>query len=241
MAFRGGLYYQVHELAKQQAHQISDGTRLECHHLLAHQCLVRAGLDPSRGPAMWMTVADHLKTSSWGNRPSAKRWRARTDELLAADQYDTALAREIQDIRGVAGPKYDAGIEEALTADRQERARRTPKADAEGPGPTVGAPARGDTSTGQGDVTLLVTRLTSYSEALDRHNMAIQRAYENAQESLAKLRRVYGGAAAEDFFVHWDRTTQALERYLEGARSIKEVLEARLSALRESDRPGGGL
>lgn len=90
----------------------------------------------------------------------------------------------------------------------------------------------------EGDVSLLVTRLTSYSEALDRHNQAIQAAYDQAQESLANLRRVYAGAAAEDFLSQWDRTTQALERYVQGARRIKDILDARLSTLREADRPG---
>lgn len=88
------------------------------------------------------------------------------------------------------------------------------------------------------DVTLLVNRLTSYSEALDRHNVAIQRAYENAQESLANLRRVYGGAAAQDFLAHWDRTTEAMEEYLDGAKRIKEILDTRITTLREADRPG---
>lgn len=92
-----------------------------------------------------------------------------------------------------------------------------------------------------GDVSLLIERLTSYSQALDRHTVAIQRAYDKAQESLANLRRVYAGAAAEDFLAHWDRTTQALERYLEGSRRIKETLEARLATLREADRPGDAL
>ena len=62
----------------------------------------------------------------------------------------------------------------------------------------------------EGDVSLLVTRLTSYSQALDRHNEAIQQAYGRAQESLANLRWVYAGAAAEDFLSQWDRTTEAL-------------------------------
>ena len=91
----------------------------------------------------------------------------------------------------------------------------------------------------EGDVSLLVTRLTSYSQALDRHNEAVQQAYDRAQESLANLRRVYAGAAAEDFLSQWDRTTEALERYLQGARDIKEILEARLASLRQADRPGG--
>lgn len=88
-----------------------------------------------------------------------------------------------------------------------------------------------------GDVSLLLTRLTRYSEALDRHTATIQQAYDRAQESLANLRRVYAGAAADDFFSHWNRTTEALERYLEGARGIKEILDARISTLREADRP----
>lgn len=88
------------------------------------------------------------------------------------------------------------------------------------------------------DVTQLVSRLSSHSEALDRHNAAIQKAYEHAEESLAYLRRVYGGVAAEDFLSHWDLTSQALEQYLEGARRIKEILDARLESLRAADRPG---
>ena len=82
-------------------------------------------------------------------------------------------------------------------------------------------------------------RQTRYPQALDRHNEAIQQAYDRAQESLANLRRVYAGAAAEDFLSQWDRTTEALERYLQGARDIKEILEARLATLRQADRPGG--
>lgn len=92
-----------------------------------------------------------------------------------------------------------------------------------------------------GDVSLLVQRLTSYSQALDRHTAAMQQAYDRAQESLEHLRRVYAGAAAEDFLAHWDRTTEALERYLDGSRRIKDTLEARLATLREADRPGGSL
>lgn len=80
-------------------------------------------------------------------------------------------------------------------------------------------------------------RLTRYLEVLERHNLAIQRAYENAMESLAHLRQVYSGAAAGDFMSHWERTSEALERYLQGSQGIKVILEERLSALREADRP----
>lgn len=90
------------------------------------------------------------------------------------------------------------------------------------------------------DVTVLIQRLTSYSEALERHNVAIQRAYDQAQESLSHLRQIYAGAAAADFMAHWDRTTEALEQYLRGARGIKATLDERLVALREADRPMSG-
>lgn len=90
------------------------------------------------------------------------------------------------------------------------------------------------------DVTELVRRLTSYSAALDRHNLAVQRAYEQAEESLANLRRVWGGTAAEDFYVRFGETTKALERFTEGARGIKALLDERLAALRAADLPMGG-
>lgn len=92
-----------------------------------------------------------------------------------------------------------------------------------------------------GDVSLLIERLTSYSKALDRHTAAIQQAYDKAQDSLAHLRQIYAGAAADDFLTHWDRSTEALERYLKGSRRIKETLEARLATLQEVDRPGEAL
>lgn len=92
-----------------------------------------------------------------------------------------------------------------------------------------------------GDLSVLIERLTSYSQALDRHNVAMQRAYDNAQASLARLRSVYGGAAAKDFLSRWDHTTETLEQYLEGARQIKETLEERLATLRQADRPGDAL
>lgn len=166
---------------------------------------------------------------------------AQTNELLAAGQYDAAVAREIEDVRRVASWKYDAAIEEAPTADRKERAGRDPNVSSHDSGVIEGAPAPRGVSMGRADVSVMVTRLTRYSEVLDGHNVAIQRAYDQAQESLKNLRRVYGGAAADDFFARWDRTIKALDLYLQGTRSMKEMLEARLSTLREADRPGDGL
>lgn len=91
--------------------------------------------------------------------------------------------------------------------------------------------------TDDGNVTLLLARLNSYAEALQRHNVAVTRAYENALESLTHLRQVYAGAAADDFMAHWDRTTAALEHYVEGSRRLSEILEERIATLRKADEP----
>lgn len=92
----------------------------------------------------------------------------------------------------------------------------------------------------EGDVTELIRRLRRHCEVLDRHNAEVQRAYEKALESLAHLRRVWAGAAADDFMSHWARTTEAFEHYMEGSRRIKALLEERLTTLSAADRPFEG-
>lgn len=110
--------------------------------------------------------------------------------------------------------------------------------DADPPIPTRESPPAVSAMTDDGNVTLLLARLNSYAEALQRHNVAVTRAYENALESLTRLRQVYAGAAADDFMAHWDRTTAALEHYVEGSRRLSEILEERIATLRKADRPG---
>lgn len=60
----------------------------------------------------------------------------------------------------------------------------------------------------EANVTELVKRLTSHSEALERHTARIQAAFDTVQESYANLKRVWGGAAAEDFYAQWERSME---------------------------------
>lgn len=157
--------------------------------------------------------------------------RAQITGKLRLGDFDGALQAGIADVRAVCGDRYDGAIAEA------EQYHATWR-----PAPSTGAQAPTTTgglmNQGQGDVTLLVTRLTSYLAALDRHTAAIQQAYDHACESLANLQRVWGGEAAQDFYRQFGSSTEAMERYLTGARQIREVLEERLTTLREADRPG---
>lgn len=239
--FRGGSYRAIHHLS----HTLGDVvTRLECHHLIPRDCLARVGLNPDLGPSIQMSDVDHAMTASWGGGRAAKRWRARIDALLAQDDLDGAVKLAVDEIRSKFGDRYGTALNEATTWYREWRAMDRAAVAL----PSLGTQRRAEwhlappsraepTGPGDGDVTELVRRLTRYLEVLERHNLAIQRAYENAMESLAHLRQVYGGAAADDFMSHWERTSEALERYLQGSQGIKVILEERLSALREADRP----
>lgn len=84
---------------------------------------------------------------------------------------------------------------------------------------------------------VLVKRLTSHSEALDRNISAMQQAFEKVQESFANLRRVWGGDAAEEFYEHWMRTADRLEQTFDKGRRLKALLDERLDSLRMADRP----
>lgn len=92
----------------------------------------------------------------------------------------------------------------------------------------------------EADVTELVKRLTSHSEALGRHTESMRQAFDTVQESLANLKRVWHGEAAEWFYAEWARSMAGIERWLEGARQIKLLLDDRLDSLRAADQPFEG-
>ena len=158
--------------------------------------------------------------------------RGRVTDMLRRGDFDGAFEAGIVDIRAGCGSRYDSAIAEARGY--FPAWRRMATAPTEGAAPTTGSPS----ARGQADVTLLVHRLTHYLETLDRHNVAIQQAYDQACDSLANLRRMWGGEAAQEFYTRFGSSIQAMERYLDGSRQIREVLEERLAALRQADRPG---
>lgn len=93
----------------------------------------------------------------------------------------------------------------------------------------------------EADVSELVNRLTRHSEALGRHIAIIQQAFNQIQqESYANLRRVWHGETAEWFYSQWDRSMEGIERYLEGARQSKMLVDEHLESLRAADLPFGG-
>lgn len=232
MGFRGGSYREIHALPH--------GGRLHCHHIIPRESLLAVGLDPNLGPVIQIVDDDHRDTDTWGRLKRAQDARARITDMLRRDDYDGALQAGIEDIRSNFGDRYDGAIAEARRYYPTWRRTTTASTGAVPTGavPTGGADhTGGPTAAGSGDVTVLVTRLTHYLETLDRHNRSIQQAYDRACESLANLQRVWGGEAARDFYAHFGSTTEALERYLEGSKGIRAVLEERLAALREADRP----
>lgn len=226
-AFRGGLYEDLHRL--------DHSPDLHCHHIVPQAALREAGMEPNRSPAVQMQSRDHRDTRSYGGRANAKRYRQRILELLSSGGYDEAVQLGADEVRQKWPGKYDAAIGEALAADREEQARKVGPVGRPDAATTRAAPM----TEGQANVTLLVNRLAHYLETLDRHNAAIQQAYDHACESLANLQRVWGGEAAQDFYTRFGSTTEAMERYLEGSRRVREVLEQRLSTLRQADRPVG--
>jgi hypothetical protein len=78
-----------------------------------------------RGPAIWMEIADHWQTNSWGQRTfkptrkypyysSADEWRAAQAELIRKGKIREAVQMDIDDIQSKFGSKYDKGIQEML-------------------------------------------------------------------------------------------------------------------------------
>lgn len=68
----------------------------------------------SRGPAVHVELGDHKLTSSWGNSNAARGYRAGLKAMIDAGDFRGAMARDIRDLRQVAGPKYNRPVQEML-------------------------------------------------------------------------------------------------------------------------------
>ena len=72
-------------------------------------------LSREKGPAIQMERADHLETSSHGSKGLAgAEYRAYIKELIEQGEWRKAIATEIQDVRRVAGAKYNQAIKQML-------------------------------------------------------------------------------------------------------------------------------
>ncbi len=71
-------------------------------------------LSRARGPAIQMEVADHALTSSYGSSAAAQAYRQEIQALIQQGRWREAMAREIRDVRRVAGRKYNEAVQQML-------------------------------------------------------------------------------------------------------------------------------
>ncbi|MCX7112869.1 MAG: hypothetical protein NTX45_22675 [Proteobacteria bacterium] len=89
----------------------------ESHHVPSDNSHKQVGtLSTNNAPSIQMDKADHQKTASWGNTPSAKAYRNSQASLLKNGKmgFMAAIAMDITDIRSKFGNKYDGAIAQML-------------------------------------------------------------------------------------------------------------------------------
>lgn len=65
-------------------------------------------------PAVWMEIADHYKTASWGSSEAAQVFRQQQADLISQGRLREAIQMDIDDIHAKFGSKYNANIQEML-------------------------------------------------------------------------------------------------------------------------------
>ena len=90
---------------------LKGGQDIHRHHIPAQSI---SGLGRSKGPAIEMEATDHVQTKSFGRATEAVVYRSEIKELVDSDQMRDAIAREIKDVRRIAGKKYNQAIKEML-------------------------------------------------------------------------------------------------------------------------------
>lgn len=83
-------------------------------------------LSRARGPSIQMEKTDHALTSSYGSKAEAVTYRKEIKELLDAGRWREAMAREIRDVRGITGSKYNTAIREMLDYAKQQNLLKKP-------------------------------------------------------------------------------------------------------------------
>jgi uncharacterized Zn-binding protein involved in type VI secretion len=89
----------------------ADGEKTESHHMPADST---TKLPKNDGPAVKVDKTDHRETKSWGRGNKAIKYRKEIGDLLKKGKWREALAKEIKDLRRVAGKKYNEGTKEML-------------------------------------------------------------------------------------------------------------------------------
>ena len=91
--------------------KLDRGATIERHHMPADSI---SQISRARGPAIHMDKADHARTSSYGNSAAAQAYRAELEALIEQGRFRDAMAREIMDVRSIAGAKYNQAMREML-------------------------------------------------------------------------------------------------------------------------------
>ena len=86
----------------------------------------------------------------------------------------------------------------------------------------------------------LLESLEDYERALTRQATAFRCELGPLHNSWLQLSSVYEGTAAEQFHSGWQRTTHALEDYIDSTERLLPILRERIEALRTADRPDSG-
>ena len=94
----------------------------EAHHMPAKSV---SHLGEREGPAISMTPEDHRLTASWGNSKAAQDYRKEQQRLVDEGRFREAQQQDIDDVRKIAGDKYDREISQMIAyTDELERKGR---------------------------------------------------------------------------------------------------------------------
>ena len=154
MGPRGGSYREIHSLP----HDF-EGGQTECHHLIPADCLQAGRNRPCAGTRDSNGGPRAPANPVLGPVQAGEALGARITEMLRRRDYDGALEAGIEDVRSVAGNRYDGAITQA----RRYYSTWHPQM----PNPTaVASPGDAAAADSQANVTEVVARLTRYVEVL---------------------------------------------------------------------------
>ena len=104
--YRGGPHSQT---------KLPVGDKLESHHMPSRKSLEDSGIDPEKGPAIQMEPEDHIQTASHGTQGTEGAiYREQIKNLIKQGSVRQAMAREIGDVRRIAGRLYNQAIREMV-------------------------------------------------------------------------------------------------------------------------------
>jgi len=105
----GGAFAQVKAAIKKAG--VTGG---ETHKMPSWGAVQSAGGVPGRlkSASIWMLLADHQGTKSWGSSARAVKYQAEQAQLIREGRYLDALKKDVEDIRAVHGDKYDVAIQQ---------------------------------------------------------------------------------------------------------------------------------